>query len=244
MGAAAATRPAAAAAASRFLWVSSGEPHAIRRRELLSKYGDQIRKLYGYDHATAYQVCGFVIVCEAVDGPGGCLSYIVDSDVAASHRSGECQQRLVQPRPRRTMPKPSIASLRSPPPHAHPRPLPQVLAVVATQFLMAWLVRAWAWPALAVVAYVVSGTLNQNLFCAQHEISHFLALKKPSHNRWLALVGNLPLVVPVAVKFREYHHDHHIFLVRGGGRGGGRVGGGRAVFFGGGGSGEGGRMMM
>ena len=41
---------------SRFLWVSSGEPHAIRRRELLSKYGEQIRKLYGYDHATAYQV--------------------------------------------------------------------------------------------------------------------------------------------------------------------------------------------
>ena len=56
--AAAAARPAAAGttAASRFLWVSSGEPHAIRRRELLSKYGDQIRKLYGYDHATAYQV--------------------------------------------------------------------------------------------------------------------------------------------------------------------------------------------
>lgn len=40
----------------KFLWVSSGEPHAIRRREILSKYGDQIRKLYGYDHATAYQV--------------------------------------------------------------------------------------------------------------------------------------------------------------------------------------------
>lgn len=43
--------------AGRFLWVSSGEPHAIRRRELLAKYGDQIRKLYGYDHATAWQVC-------------------------------------------------------------------------------------------------------------------------------------------------------------------------------------------
>lgn len=51
------------APASRFLWVSSGEPHAIRRRELLSKYGDKIRKLYGYDHATAYQVGGVL-------GPG------------------------------------------------------------------------------------------------------------------------------------------------------------------------------
>ncbi|EFN56445.1 hypothetical protein CHLNCDRAFT_57665 [Chlorella variabilis] len=128
--------------AGRFLWVSSGEPHAIRRRELLAKYGDQIRKLYGYDHATAWQV----------------------------------------------------------------------VTVVACQFIMAALVRDWAWWKLAVAAYVVSGTLNQNLFCAQHEISHFLAFKKPLYNKVLALVGNMPLVVPVAVKFREYHHDHHIFL--------------------------------
>lgn len=53
----------------------------------------------------------------------------------------------------------------------------------------------------------------QNLFCAQHEISHFLAFRKPAYNKALALFGNLPLVVPVAKKFREYHHDHHIFLV-------------------------------
>ncbi|KAI7840390.1 hypothetical protein COHA_005891 [Chlorella ohadii] len=128
--------------ASRFLWVSSGEPHAIRRRELLSKYGEQIRKLYGYDHATAYQV----------------------------------------------------------------------IAVVITQFILAYAVRDWDWWKVWVAAYVLSGTLNQNLFCAQHEISHFLAFKKPSYNKLLALFGNLPLVVPVAKKFREYHHDHHIFL--------------------------------
>lgn len=130
------------APASRFLWVSSGEPHAIRRRELLSKYGDKIRKLYGYDHATAYQV----------------------------------------------------------------------VAVVIIQFIMAYAVRDWAWWKLWIAAYVISGTLNQNLFCAQHEISHFLAFRKPLYNKLLALFGNLPLVVPVAVKFREYHHDHHIFL--------------------------------
>lgn len=52
--------------ASKFLWVSSGEPHAIRRRELLTKYGDKIRKLYGYDHATAWQVRWW--------GPGACAA--------------------------------------------------------------------------------------------------------------------------------------------------------------------------
>ena len=40
----------------RYHWVTNGEPHSLRRREILSKYGDQIRKLYGYDHATAWQV--------------------------------------------------------------------------------------------------------------------------------------------------------------------------------------------
>jgi len=88
----------------------------------------------------------------------------------------------------------------------------QVLFVVAVQFCMAYLVRDWPWWQLLPAAYLVSGTANQNLFCAQHEISHCLAFRKPLHNKILALVGNLPLVVPVAVKFREYHHDHHIFM--------------------------------
>jgi len=51
------------------------------------------------------------------------------------------------------------------------------------------------------------------LHCPPPPRSHFLAFKKPSYNKLLALFGNLPLVVPVAKKFREYHHDHHIFLV-------------------------------
>lgn len=77
---------------------------------------------------------------------------------------------------------------------------------------MAYLVRSWPWWQIWIAAYVISGTCNQNLFCAQHEISHFLAFRKPFHNKLLALAANLPLVVPVAVKFREYHHDHHLFL--------------------------------
>ena len=40
----------------KFHWVTNGEPHAIRRREILAKYGSEVRKLYGYDHRTAYIV--------------------------------------------------------------------------------------------------------------------------------------------------------------------------------------------
>ena len=92
--------------------------------------------------------------------------------------------------------------------------------VVALQIGTAYLVRDWGWWPLAAAIYVVSATANQNLFCAQHEISHFLAFRKPSYNKALALLANLPLVVPVCVKFREYHHDHHLFLVSGRARSG------------------------
>jgi hypothetical protein len=40
----------------KFHWVTSGEPHAMRRREILAKYGSEVRKLYGYDHKTAWVV--------------------------------------------------------------------------------------------------------------------------------------------------------------------------------------------
>lgn len=43
-------------AGQKYLWVTNGEPHSIRRREILNRYGAQIRKLYGYDYRTGLQV--------------------------------------------------------------------------------------------------------------------------------------------------------------------------------------------
>lgn len=91
----------------------------------------------------------------------------------------------------------------------------QVTGVVLSQFVFAHMVRNWSWGWVLLLGWLLSGTLNQNLFTAQHEISHFLAFRSPGLNRALALFANLPLIIPVAVKFREYHHDHHIFLVGG-----------------------------
>lgn len=53
-------------AGKKFWWVTNGEPHQIRRREILNKHGHQIRKLYGYDHKTAWQV-----------GPCMCFSLVL-----------------------------------------------------------------------------------------------------------------------------------------------------------------------
>lgn len=114
----------------------------MRRRELLAKYGEKIRKLYGYDNVTAYQV----------------------------------------------------------------------IAVTCIQFAMAYAVRTWAWWQMLLAAWAVSGTLNQNLFSSQHEVGHYMAFYTPIYNKLLCIFSNCVLVVPVATKFREYHHDHHIFM--------------------------------
>lgn len=45
----------AAAEENDFYWVSDAEPHSRRRKQMLAKYGDQVRALYGYDVSTAYQ---------------------------------------------------------------------------------------------------------------------------------------------------------------------------------------------
>lgn len=39
-----------------FDWTTTIEPHAARRRAILSKYGPQVRELYGVDRWTAVQV--------------------------------------------------------------------------------------------------------------------------------------------------------------------------------------------
>jgi sphingolipid delta-4 desaturase len=122
-----------------FNWVDHTEPHSRRRKEILAKYGDQVKALYGYDLSTAVQVMG----------------------------------------------------------------------VICFQLVVAYLVRNAPWWKVVLAAYTLSATANQNLFCAQHELSHFLAFRKPLYNRMLSLASNCPLVVPMATKFRVYHQEHH-----------------------------------
>jgi len=83
---------------------------------------------------------------------------------------------------------------------------------MAATTLTAWLVRESPWWKVALAAYALGGTFSQNLFTAQHELSHCLAFKRPSWNRALAWASNCPLVIPMATAFKKYHSEHHSHL--------------------------------
>lgn len=170
-----------------FFWVDSNEPHAQRRKAILAKYGNQVRKLYGYDNRTAYQVLLSQAVCTLLSAV--CKSLVLDTVSSEFERSNCNKYALIQDSG------------------------VQVMFVMAVQLVMAYTVRNLPWWKVLVLAYTVSGTCNQNLLSAQHEISHFLALKKPFWNKILAVASNCPIVVPVATKFRQYHQEHHSHLV-------------------------------
>ncbi len=90
-----------------------------------------------------------------------------------------------------------------------------VTAAVATlQLVIAALVARAHVGALGVVAlaYVVGAPLTHWLSMAIHETSHRLAARTVRGNAVVAMIANLPMVLPVAFTFHRYHIDHHRYL--------------------------------
>ena len=79
-----------------------------------------------------------------------------------------------------------------------------VLLVVSIQFAAALALRNTSpySPLFILVAYVIGGTSNQNLFLAIHEITHNLAFKGIKANKFLAMFANLPIGIPYSVTFK------------------------------------------
>jgi sphingolipid 4-desaturase/C4-monooxygenase len=82
-------------------------------------------------------------------------------------------------------------------------------AMVLGQLGLAFALRDAPWWLIVGVAYAVGGVINQSLLLAIHELSHNLAFERPLLNRIFGLFVNLPIGVPVAGAFREYHLLHH-----------------------------------
>jgi sphingolipid 4-desaturase/C4-monooxygenase len=67
----------------------------------------------------------------------------------------------------------------------------------------------YGWIYFILLAYIVGATLSHALFLAIHEITHELAFKKTAANNWLSFIANIPILLPYAMSFKEYHAMHH-----------------------------------
>lgn len=79
-----------------------------------------------------------------------------------------------------------------------------VLSVVFIQVAVAYYLRTvpMSSPVFLILAYVIGGTANQNLFLAIHEITHNLAFKGIKPNKALAMLANLPIGIPYCSAFK------------------------------------------
>lgn len=66
-----------------------------------------------------------------------------------------------------------------------------------------------AWVCFLGITYLIGASIAHALFLAIHEVTHDLAFKKKAHNNLLAFIANIPIVVPYAMSFKEYHALHH-----------------------------------
>lgn len=84
-----------------------------------------------------------------------------------------------------------------------------IVAVLAIQLLLAWLVAPLPWWGIMLAAYTVGAMASLALWVLLHETTHDLVFGSSRANRWLGIVTGLPLVVPAAAGFRTCHLLHH-----------------------------------
>jgi sphingolipid delta-4 desaturase len=87
-----------------------------------------------------------------------------------------------------------------------------ILALVAVQLGLAYLLRASSFWLIVPAAYLVGAFVNHALYVMIHECGHNLVLRGNRANRWLGMLCDLPLVFPGSMGFRKYHQLHHRYL--------------------------------
>src|SRR5262249_39154936 len=83
------------------------------------------------------------------------------------------------------------------------------LLLVVAQFALALAVGHRSWLIWAPAAYLVGATIDHALWALIHDTCHNLVFRSRTANRLVAILANLPLVVPGAISFGKYHLLHH-----------------------------------
>lgn len=82
-------------------------------------------------------------------------------------------------------------------------------SVVLLHLYSAWLAPSLSVPAFLAMAYFVGAVSAQALFLAIHEMAHNLFFRSVWQNKAFAIMANVPVAVPFAMAFRQFHLDHH-----------------------------------
>lgn len=87
-----------------------------------------------------------------------------------------------------------------------------ILGGVGLQLGLAYSLRDQAWWAIVVTAYVVGAFANHAMYVMIHEAAHNLIFENKALNRIVAILADVPNVVPAAVSFARYHLKHHAHM--------------------------------
>jgi sphingolipid 4-desaturase/C4-monooxygenase len=84
-----------------------------------------------------------------------------------------------------------------------------IVLLVVSQCGLALLVGPRSWMLWLPCAYLLGATIDHALWALIHDCCHNLVFRSRTANRLVAIVANLPLVVPGAISFGKYHLLHH-----------------------------------
>lgn len=86
-----------------------------------------------------------------------------------------------------------------------------IAACVLFQITVAWLLRDQSWWLIVALAWIVGAFPSHTLFVGIHEAAHNLIFRKPRWNILTGIAANLPLIIPSAISFKNFHIKHHAF---------------------------------
>ncbi len=83
------------------------------------------------------------------------------------------------------------------------------VGLVSLQFFLAITLTNAAWWVVILAAWILGAFIEHALFVIIHDCAHNLAFKRPSWNKVLGIIANLPGFFPAAIGFRNFHLLHH-----------------------------------
>ncbi len=87
-----------------------------------------------------------------------------------------------------------------------------IVGMVTLQLSLAWAMSTAPYWAVVLLAYALGAFVAHGLGVLVHDAAHDLVFARPTANRWIAMLANVPLLFPAAMDFREKHLKHHAHL--------------------------------